>query len=60
MGKRYLHFKDLFEVRCKKCGSINVDLEPDVCEECGIIIDAECNDCKSKFNYHDFIQVEGE
>lgn len=59
--KRPLNMKDLFELKCKKCSSTDVDLHAWECGECGGVIDAECNSCGSKYKYHDFIWVdEGE
>lgn len=58
--KRFQNLKDLFEVRCKKCNSTDVDLSSHACRECGTIIEAECNNCNSKYNYHDFKQIKVE
>ena len=54
---RYLYLIDLFEIRCKKCNSIDVDLSSENCSECGNCISAECNNCDSKYDYHDFKQI---
>lgn len=35
---------DNFELRCKKCGSINVDLSIQMFDSCDIR-DISCNDC---------------
>lgn len=50
----YLKFSDLFEINCKKCGSNDVNTYVDHCEECGDSINAECNVCGSKYDYHEF------
>jgi predicted RNA-binding Zn-ribbon protein involved in translation (DUF1610 family) len=50
----YIQFEDKFEVICKTCGSKNVSLSVDECEECGNTISGYCNQCRTKFNYHDF------
>ena len=57
MAKRFLRLTDLFEIKCKKCGSTDVDLSADTCEECGHTIDAYCNKCKSQYKYHDFKKI---
>jgi hypothetical protein len=57
MATRFLYLRDLFEIKCKKCGSINVEIYSEECHECGNLITAECNKCKSKYDYHDFKQV---
>ena len=53
--KRYQKLTDLFTVTCKKCGSTDVDLFGDNCEQCGLSVIAECNKCKSRFDGHDFV-----
>jgi len=55
---RFLTLKDIFEIKCKICGSTDVDLMASECEECGITIDGYCNKCHSKYSYHDFKQIE--
>ncbi len=54
MTTRFEHLEDKFEIKCKACGSTDVDLTVNFCEECGYTIDAKCNSCGSKYNYHDF------
>ncbi len=55
---RYLRLTDLFEIKCKKCNSSDIDLTGDYCEECGNTITANCNTCGNKYNYHDFKYIE--
>ena len=56
----YENFYDKFYVTCCKCGSTDVDLSVDSCEQCGNNIEAECNVCKSVFRYHVFKQINRE
>jgi len=56
--KRYVNIYDKFLVRCKRCGSTNVSLMVNNCEECGDTVSASCNNCKNKFDYHDFEEME--
>jgi len=56
--KRRLELTDLFKIVCKKCNSDNVYLYVEECVECGSFINAECNNCKSKYHYHDFKLIE--
>jgi DNA-directed RNA polymerase subunit RPC12/RpoP len=58
MTKRYLNLKDLFVIRCKSCGSTDIDLSVDACYECGNGINAECNKCGKEFLGHDFKKIE--
>ncbi len=46
-------FDDLVEVKCKKCGSTNVDLMPNYCDLCGNYIDSYCNSCKASYKHPD-------
>lgn len=57
MSMRYLQLKDLFEIKCRKCGSNDIDINGEDCHECGVCINAECNNCNSKYDYHKFIQI---
>ena len=54
---RSLHLTDLFEIKCKRCGSINVDISSSECDVCGSTIEIECNNCNLKYDYHDFKQI---
>ena len=54
---RFVTLKDLFEVKCKKCGSNDVSLWAQDCPECGTCITAVCHKCDQKFDYHDFKKV---
>ena len=54
----FLRLTDLFEIKCRKCGSIDVTLSVDECEECGNTVSAYCSKCKSNYEYHDFKQIE--
>jgi hypothetical protein len=56
--KRFVQFDDLFEVRCKKCGSNDVSFGVVDCERCGSEKEGECYKCGSKFKYHDFKEIE--
>jgi uncharacterized Zn finger protein len=58
MRKRFITLEDLFTIKCKKCGSEDVDLMVEECGECGNTINAECNNCGIKYKYHDFKEVE--
>lgn len=62
MGGRFLRFEDLFETttKCKKCGSINTGVSILECGTCGLEEEGKCNDCGSKFKYHEFKTEEGE
>lgn len=60
MTSRYIDFSDCFEIRCKQCGSNDVDMEHNDCHECGITTKAVCNKCGNKYDYHDFKQEQGE
>ena len=56
---RYECLKDYFEIKCKKCGSTDVDLLAEYCYKCDDVdIEGECNKCKSKYSYHDFDEIE--
>lgn len=55
---RFLTLEDLFEVKCKKCNSNDVSLYASHCDECGDIISGECNNCHSKYDYHDFKRID--
>jgi len=57
MADRFVGLTDLFEVRCKMCGSTDVDLMVDSCKECGNTIEACCNKCKAVYKYHDFKKI---
>lgn len=50
--------KDLFTITCKRCKSKDVDLSITDCPECGITINAECNSCGQKYDYHNFKKIE--
>ena len=54
---RFVTLRDLFEIKCKKCGSNNVSLWAEECPECGTHITAVCHKCDQKFDYHDFKKV---
>ena len=54
---RFIKLEDLFEVKCKKCGSNDVSLCAEECPECGTYITAVCSKCDQKFDYHDFKKV---
>ena len=54
MTTTFVTLNDLFTVKCKHCGSEDVDLSIDVCDQCGNSVNAECNKCGRKFNGHDF------
>jgi hypothetical protein len=54
MDTRCLRLTDLFEVKCKRCSSTDVDLISQDCDKCGPTISAECNSCNLKYDYHDF------
>jgi len=54
--REFIKLTDLFEVKCKICGSIDVDLYTDNCNQCGDSISATCNNCKNRYCYHDFKQ----
>ena len=58
--KGFLHFEDMFEVKCKSCGSIKVSFHSNECGECGTNLEGFCYDCKKQYKYHDFIPVERE
>ena len=60
MTTRYVNMEDKFEIKCKACGSTDVDLDAEDCHECGMIIGATCNACKAKYDYHKFEKEEGE
>jgi len=60
MSKRPVRLQDKFQITCKKCGSTDVDLYPENCGICGVIIDAHCNSCKEDYKKHDFEWVEEE
>lgn len=51
---RYVYIKDLFEVKCKRCGSTDVDLCTNHCYN----IEATCNNCNLKYDYHKFMQAQ--
>jgi hypothetical protein len=55
---RFLHLTDLFEIKCKRCGSTDVVLTSENCHECGTSIVGECNKCGLKYDYHNFTQIE--
>jgi hypothetical protein len=55
--KRYLDCKDFFTIKCKKCGSEDIGLMANHCDECGDYIDVCCNQCGLEYNYHDFKQM---
>ena len=54
---RYTNLEDYFTITCRKCGSTDVWLHSEECGECGTYINAECNKCGAKYDYHDFKQV---
>ena len=56
--KRFENIRDYIEIKCKKCGSSNVELSVNECVECGSIIECECNDCKAEYNYHDLMFID--
>jgi len=56
--KRFLKLSDLFEVRCKKCNSTKVSLSAQDCHECGDYVTGECDSCDSRYDYHDFKEIE--
>jgi len=58
MTFRFLEMKDLFEIKCKKCGSSDVKLYAHECSECGMLIDTSCNNCGSIYKYHDFKEID--
>jgi ribosomal protein L37E len=58
MPKRFQQLEDLFTITCKKCGSTDVDLSINECQECGNNIEARCRNCKQEYKYHDFKEIE--
>ena len=52
--KAYITLEDKFKIICRVCGSEEVYLGVDECEECGNTVSADCNKCHAKFRYHDF------
>lgn len=55
---RYLELTDFVTITCVNCGSTNVDLIPEYCEQCGNVINSRCNNCGLEHEYHNFEQVE--
>ncbi len=56
--KIFIELKDLFEVKCKKCGSIDVELTTEQFDEGDHTVMAKCGKCDNKYDYHDFKKVE--
>jgi predicted amidophosphoribosyltransferase len=54
MTTTFVTLKDLFTVTCIGCGSTDVDLSVDACDQCGNSVNAECNACGRKFDGHEF------
>ena len=54
---RYQRLDDLFTVTCRNCGSTDVDLTAEDCDQCGLSVNAECNSCGASFNGHGFVRV---
>ena len=57
VSKEFIYATDLFDIRCKKCGSIGVDFWIEACEECNNHVNFECDNCDNKFEYHKFEQM---
>jgi len=56
-SSRFVNLTDLFEIKCKRCGSTDVDLSPNSCGECGDYIEANCNNCNLRYDYHSFLNI---
>lgn len=41
----FLTREDCFEIKCKNCGSTDVDTYTDECGICGTFLKLECNKC---------------
>jgi len=55
--KRFEKIEDYIEFKCKKCGSNDIWIYAEECNECGLYINSECNSCKAEYKYHDFKQI---
>ena len=54
---RFQKREELFEIRCRKCGSSDVDVYGWECPDCGVVLEFHCNDCDNYFNPHEFKRV---
>lgn len=56
--KRYVTINDKFEIKCRKCGSTEVDIWADSCDCCGESVVMVCNKCRNEYDYHKFEMIE--
>lgn len=55
--KRFLNLTDFFLIKCKRCGSENIEISVEECSECGDSVKGECNDCHLEYKYHNFAKL---